>query len=70
MPARTPLDEPLNLGKVLMNPQREQTRNLRIGIPSKGRLSDLAGELLARQGCSFAARSAACLPASADCRST
>lgn len=34
-------------------------RNLRIGVPSKGRLSELAGELLKQAGLSFAARIAA-----------
>lgn len=36
-----------------MNPQREETRNLRIGIPSKGRLSELAGDLLRQGGLQF-----------------
>jgi ATP phosphoribosyltransferase len=36
-----------------MNRQRETTRNLRIGIPSKGRLSELAGDLLRQGGLNF-----------------
>lgn len=36
-----------------MNPKRETTRNLRIGIPSKGRLSELAGELFRQAGLNF-----------------
>lgn len=36
-----------------MNPQRDQARNLRIGIPSKGRLSELAGDLLRQAGLQF-----------------
>jgi len=36
-----------------MNAQRDQTRNLRIGIPSKGRLSELAGDLLRQAGLQF-----------------
>lgn len=36
-----------------MNPQREETRNLRIGIPSKGRLCELAGDLLRQGGMQF-----------------
>ncbi len=36
-----------------MNPQRDEPRNLRIGIPSKGRLSELAGDLLRQAGLQF-----------------
>lgn len=36
-----------------MNASREETRNLRIGIPSKGRLSELAGDLLRQSGLQF-----------------
>jgi ATP phosphoribosyltransferase len=32
---------------------RQETRNLRIGLPSKGRLSELAGELLRQAGLNF-----------------
>ena len=36
-----------------MNRPSEPTRNLRIGIPSKGRLSELAGDLLRQAGLGF-----------------
>ncbi|TVQ00583.1 MAG: ATP phosphoribosyltransferase [Planctomycetaceae bacterium] len=36
-----------------MNRTSEPTRNLRIGIPSKGRLSELAGDLLRQAGLGF-----------------
>jgi len=36
-----------------MSVPREETRNLRIGIPSKGRLSELAGDLLRQAGLQF-----------------
>lgn len=36
-----------------MNASREETRNLRIGIPSKGRLSELASGLLRQAGLQF-----------------
>lgn len=36
-----------------MNRRPETTRNLRIGIPSKGRLSELAGDLLGQAGLNF-----------------
>lgn len=36
-----------------MNPPRDEPRNLRIGIPSKGRLSELAGDLLRQAGLQF-----------------
>jgi len=36
-----------------MNSSREETRNLRIGIPSKGRLSELASDLLRQSGLQF-----------------
>lgn len=36
-----------------MNPSRGEPRNLRIGIPSKGRLSELAGDLLKQAGLQF-----------------
>ncbi len=36
-----------------MNSERDASRNLRIGIPSKGRLSELAGELLRQAGLQF-----------------
>ncbi len=36
-----------------MNATRQETPNLRIGIPSKGRLSELAGDLLRQGGLQF-----------------
>jgi len=36
-----------------MNPTSQESRNLRIGLPSKGRLSELAGELLRQAGLQY-----------------
>ena len=43
--------------------------NLRIGIPSKGRLAEMAGELLKEAGLNFRRPDRACLPAAVTCRS-
>lgn len=50
---KRPIEILSDLQRTHMNRTRDTTRNLRIGIPSKGRLSELAGDLLRQAGLSF-----------------